>query len=82
MRYAAQYAVYATGSANLDLNLPAAKYYTYSTSCATVTDLSATTSCLGTATRTATENPNMGSYTLNVSMGGRLDGDATGDTVL
>jgi len=85
MRYAAQYAVYATTIGNLDLNLPAAKYYTYVTTCATVTDLSSTTACLATATRLTTataENPNMGAYVLNISMGGELDGDATGDTVL
>jgi type IV pilus assembly protein PilE len=85
MRYAAQHAVYATTIGNLDLNLPAAKYYTYVTTCATVTDLSSTTACLATATRLTTvvaENPNMGAYVLNISMGGLLDGDATGDTAL
>ena len=85
MRYAAQHALYATTIGNLDLNLPAAKYYTYVTTCATVTDLSSTTACLATATRLTTvvaENPNMGAYVLNISMGGLLDGDATGDTAL
>ncbi len=85
MRYAAQYARYATTVANLDLNLPSAKYFTYVTTCATVTDLSSTTACLATATRLTTpvaENPNMGAYTLNISMGGLLSGSTTGLTVL
>ncbi|QAT17166.1 hypothetical protein BU251_05190 [Candidatus Velamenicoccus archaeovorus] len=85
MRYAAQYARYATAVANLDLNLPSAKYFTYVTTCATVTDLSSTTACLATATRLTTpvaENPNMGAYTLNISMGGLLSGSTTGLTVL
>ncbi|MFB3919350.1 MAG: type IV pilin protein [Candidatus Velamenicoccus archaeovorus] len=85
MRYAAQYARYATAVDNLDLNLPSAKYFTYVTTCATVTDLSSTTACLATATRLTTpvaENPNMGAYTLNISMGGLLSGSTTGLTVL
>jgi type IV pilus assembly protein PilE len=82
MRYAAQHADYATGIANLDLNLPAAKYFTYATTCATATDLSSTTACMATASRTGTENPGMGTYVMNISMGGVLGGDASALTVI
>jgi prepilin-type N-terminal cleavage/methylation domain-containing protein len=85
MRYAAQLLSMQLPSVTSILNLPAAKYYTYVTTCATVTDLSSTTACLATATRLTTpaaENPNLGAYVLNITMGGELDGDATGDTVL
>ena len=82
MRYAAQHAVYSTNVANLDLNLPAAKYYTYATTCASSTVLSDTAVCVGSCLRTGTENPNMGNYALNINMGGNLSGDATGLQVL
>lgn len=85
MRYSVQNGRYGTSVAALDLNLPAAKYFTYVTTCATVTDLASTGACLATATRLTSpgsDNPSMGAYVLNISMGGVLDGDVTGDTVL
>ena len=81
IRYAAQYASYTSAVANLDLNLPAAKYFTC-IALAGSTNLADETAALGRCTRQTLDNPNMGSYILNISMGGNISGDAVGLTVL
>ena len=81
MRYAAQYATYAGNISTLDINLPAAKYYTIAATGAG-SNMSDETVVIATATRTGTDNPSLGSYVLNITMGGNISGDATGATVL
>ena len=81
MRYAAQYATYAAAVASLDINLPAAKYFTITASGAG-SNMSDETIVVGTATRTGTDNPSLGSYVLSITMGGNITGDAVGNTVI
>lgn len=84
IRYAAQHSIYASTTNNLDVNLPAARYYNCIASAGS-SNLALETALLGQCTRlttAASENPNMGAYVLNITMGGNLSGDATGQTVL
>ena len=83
MRYAAQYGGYANSLALLDVNLPAAKYFTMSVPASPSTNLSDETVLVATATRqSGVDNPGLGSYVLNITMGGNISGDTTGLTVI
>ncbi len=81
MRYAVQYSSYTNNISLLDINLPAAKYFTIASTGAG-SALSDETIVVAKATRTGTDNPGLGNYVLNITMGGLIQGDANGTTVL
>ena len=86
MRYAAQYGHYAVGTLDnasaqgLDINFPAPKYYNMSA--LAPGNVSDETVAIAQATRTALDNPGLGSYVLNITMGGNVSGDATGISII
>lgn len=81
IRYAAQYATYTNVIANLDINLPAAKYFSYA-ALGVSANLSDESVAVCQANRTNLDNPGVGNYMLNITMGGNISGDATGLSLL
>ena len=77
MRYSAQHSAYETNIANLDIATSTPKYFTFTTTCATSTDLADGNACLAEATRNTFENPGLGTYLVNITMGGNLTTNCT-----
>ncbi|MDD5018996.1 MAG: prepilin-type N-terminal cleavage/methylation domain-containing protein [Candidatus Omnitrophica bacterium] len=75
LRYAVRYAVYTSDSTLLDVNLPPAKYFTYSVFAGT--DLDGPTVAVASATRTALESFQAISCRFNVTAGGNFTANTT-----
>ncbi len=75
LRYAVSYAIYASDSSRLDINLPPAKYFSYSILGGT--DLSGATVPVATAVRTTLESFQAVSCRFNITAGGNFTANTT-----
>ncbi|MFA5039534.1 MAG: prepilin-type N-terminal cleavage/methylation domain-containing protein [Candidatus Omnitrophota bacterium] len=80
MRYAAQWNAYTNNISRIDVNLPSPKFFNCSPIAAA--NVSSETQQIAGCRRTAIDNPGMGSYWINITMGGNISSDTTGSTVL